>query len=108
MPDSEKRYITQETEIDNFTVKRTLTPLTPAVCDVCGFDLLAANNYPPYDEVDPLIQERAKMAIKHHKKYLCGGSGLNKRIVTPTELTKEWLEPDSVSSSSVGFNRQGF
>jgi hypothetical protein len=89
-PVEEKQYyITKETPIDKYTVKRTRVLLTPAVCDKCGFDVAERNSLGAYEDMTDSMKEQVKAAIKEHKEIV--HTIATDLVVSEDEVPQEWL-----------------
>lgn len=88
-PKAQRRFITKETIIDKFNVKRTRVLLTPAVCDKCGFDVAARNGLGEYASMTPELQAQVKAAIDEHKSIV--HTIATDLIVDEDEVPTEWL-----------------
>lgn len=84
-----RRFITKETQIDKFNVKRTRVLLTPAICDKCGFDVAERNSLGSYEKMSPEMQEQVKNAIAEHKSIV--HTIATDLIVDEDEVPTEWL-----------------
>lgn len=94
---NEDKYIINAKQIDTHTIKRTRIKITPAVCDVCGFDVaklayeqnkLASSNF---SELTPEIQSVLQQAVLKHKQVV--HTAADNLIVSSSQLkkTKRWL-----------------
>lgn len=88
-PSVQRRFITKETIIDKFNVKRTRVLLTPAVCDKCGFDVAVRNGLGDYANMTPALQAQVKAAIDEHKSIV--HTIATDLIVNEDEVPTEWL-----------------
>jgi predicted Zn-ribbon and HTH transcriptional regulator len=88
-PAEQRKYITKETVIDKFNVKRTRILLTPAVCEKCGFDVAARNGLGEYENMSPELQQQVKAAIDEHKSIV--HTIATDLIVDEDEVPTEWL-----------------
>lgn len=86
------KYIINSKQIDKVTVLRKRVLLTPAVCDICGFDLCEANKLKPYAEMSPAEQKAAREAIDEHKSRFHAPA--TAQIVEEDQLPKAWLGDD--------------
>lgn len=84
-----KRYIISTTPVDKFTKLRKRILLTPAVCEICGFDLLTRNELPAWDDLTPEEKQYAIKSIEEHKEKYHSTS--NAQIVDEDELPEHWL-----------------
>jgi predicted Zn-ribbon and HTH transcriptional regulator len=88
-PPEKRRFITKETTIDKYNVKRTRVLLTPAVCDKCGFDVAARNGLGEYEHMTPELQAQVRAAIDEHKGIV--HTIATDLIVDEDEIPTEWL-----------------
>jgi len=88
-PVAKRRFITKETVIDKYNVKRTRVLLTPAVCDKCGFDVAARNGLGEYESMSPELKVQVKAAIDEHKSIV--HTIATDLIVDEDEVPTEWL-----------------
>lgn len=84
-----RRFITFSKQIDKFNIIRKRVELTPAVCDVCGFDLGHHNNLGPFSEMDQQTQAAVKKAIQKHKDEFHNKA--DALIVNEDELPTQYL-----------------
>lgn len=94
---NEDKYIINAKQIDTHTIKRTRVKLTPAVCTVCGFDvvklayeqnkLATANYYELTEEIQLIL----KQAMQKHKQV--AHTAADNLIVSASDLkrNKKWL-----------------
>lgn len=88
-PAEKRRFITKETPIDKFNVKRTRIVLHPGVCDKCGFDVAARNGLGEYENMSPELKQQVKAAIDEHKSIV--HTIATDLIVDEDEVPTEWL-----------------
>ena len=84
----EVQYVLQEKafgKIDPNTVLRRRVKLTPAVCDICGWDAIEAFGLKPYDELPPEEQARVRLDVAKHKELIHG----QKRIISGSEYKEQ-------------------
>lgn len=94
---NEDRFIINSRQIDTHTIKRTRVKITPAVCDICGFDVakLAYEQNklatPNYDELTLEIQSVLQQATLKHKQL--AHTVADNLIVSASQLkkAKKWL-----------------
>lgn len=94
---NEDKYIINSRQIDTHTIKRTRVKITPAVCDVCGFDVakLAYEQNklasPIFEDLTPEIQTVLTQAVLKHKQVV--HTAADNLIVSGSQLrkTKKWL-----------------
>lgn len=84
-----KRYIIKSHKVDKFNTVRRRVELTPAICDMCGFDIAETNNLGDYYSMSETMQEQVKRGIEEHKKAY--HSAHQKLIVDEDEKPTEWL-----------------
>lgn len=87
--ETKKRYITRTKEVDRFNKVRTRVELTPAVCDECGFDLIAVNNLKAYHTLTPEQQDDVAEAVKVHKETAHRPESA--LIIEEDAMPKHWL-----------------
>jgi predicted Zn-ribbon and HTH transcriptional regulator len=88
-PADKKQFITKEIVIDKYNVKRVRIPLTPAVCDKCGFDVAARNGLGDYEQMSEQLKAQVAAAIKEHKDIV--HTIATDLIVDEDEVPTEWL-----------------
>lgn len=94
---NEDKYIINSRQIDTHTIKRMRVKVTPAVCDVCGFDVakLAYEQNklatPIFSDLTPEIQTVLQQAVLKHKQV--AHTAADNLIVSESQLkkTKRWL-----------------
>lgn len=85
-----QHFIINEKKIDKFTIKRTRIVLTPAVCEVCGLDLIEnIGGETQYDEMTNGEQEKVREAVQKHKELLHAPA--SKLIVTRDQVPTSYL-----------------
>lgn len=89
LSEPKKRFITYAKQIDKYNIKRCRVELTPAVCDVCGFDLGSHNNLGSFAEMEPATREAVQKAIKKHKEEF--HSRADALIVDEDQMPKSYL-----------------
>lgn len=87
-PEKFKYIITTKT-IDSKCNVRKRIPFTPAVCEICGFDVCEANNLPDYYDMNAATQDRVREALKEHK--IAAHSQATKKLIDEEELPEGWL-----------------
>lgn len=104
---NEPRYIVYSQQIDTKTIKRTRNRITPAVCDICGLDLVQLafrqNKVvsPKFEEIPKNIQTILSEGVKLHKQQV--HSSADSLIVSESELynnsgngpRRQWLNTDA-------------
>ena len=93
-----KRFIVNTKQIDKFNIRRTRVELTPAVCDVCGFDIGNHNKLGNWNEMEPATQEAVKRAVKKHQEEF--HSKADALIVEEDQLPKTFLGGSSKIKTS--------
>jgi hypothetical protein len=88
-PLSQRQFIVKEFQVDKFNVIRRRVELTPAVCDVCGFDVTERNNLGDYDSMPETVRAQVVEAIAEHKRLV--HSPAEKLIINEDEVPTEWL-----------------
>lgn len=86
---AKRRFITKETPIDKFSIKRTRILLTDAVCDKCGFDVAQRNGLGEWDDMSETMKEQVRGAIAEHKALV--HTIATDLIVDEDEVPTEWL-----------------
>jgi len=92
---AEIMFITSTKKVDKFNKICTRIELTPAVCEICGFDLCAQNDLPPYydteDEkgMDAATQARAREAVQKHKELV--HTQASQLLIHADEVPTQWL-----------------
>lgn len=92
---NEPQYIIYSQQIDTKTIKRTRNLLTPAVCNVCGLDLVKLAHSQnkvsttKYSELRPDIQKILSEGVILHKQKQ--HSTAESLIVGESDLPKRWL-----------------
>jgi hypothetical protein len=89
-----KRFITYQKQIDRFNIKRSRVELTPAVCEVCGFDIGAHNGLGPYAEMEADTKSAVRSAVEKHKKEFHNKA--DNLIVEEDQLPKQFLSTKSM------------
>lgn len=79
----EKRFIIREVKIDKFTTRRVRIELHAGVCEICAFDVAAANKLDPNSDADVL-----KDLVQRHKKV--EHTPATSRIVNEANIPKQW------------------
>lgn len=82
-----RKMVLREKKVDAFTTLRTRVPLTPAVCERCGFDITERNDLGPYEELSPEQQEQVKAAMKQHEEM---HTVAENRVIDEEDIPKEW------------------
>lgn len=83
-----RKFISKETQIDKFNIKRVKIELTPSVCDVCAFDV-AGKHFGSWHNVPEIEKEKIKKAVEEHKRVV---HPLNQNlIVDEDEIPTQWL-----------------
>jgi len=62
-----EQYIVKKTFVDTHTVFRKRVRLTPAVCNMCAFDICEHHNLGIYEDLPPETKLQLKQAIRQHK-----------------------------------------
>lgn len=85
-----KHFIINEKRVDKHTLIRTRIPLTPAVCDVCGLDLIVNTGLETtYDQMTSEEKRRVADAVVKHKELV--HTPHSKLIVTEDEIPTSYL-----------------
>ena len=94
-PDEEK-YIINSKRIDAFTTKRIRVRLTPAVCDVCGIDVILLGieqgklpEESVYEKLPENVQLMLQQLIQRHK--LQSHSTAENLIISKSQKSRKWL-----------------
>jgi hypothetical protein len=83
-------FIISEKKIDKFTTKRNRIVLTPAVCDICGLDLIEnIGGETPYREMTSAEKEVVEKAVQKHKELVHTSHA--KLIVTGDQVPTSYL-----------------
>jgi hypothetical protein len=88
-PPERKQLIINKRRIDKFNIVCTRIEFTPAVCEVCGFDVCSANDLGDYWEMSAETQSRVKKALEAHVKEAHGHATQN--LIYEDELPEKWL-----------------
>jgi len=84
-----KQMIVSRKKVDKFNTICTRIEFTPAVCEICGFDVCAVNNLGSYWDMTAERQMKAKDAIVAHKKR--AHSQASQNLLYEDDLPEQWL-----------------
>jgi hypothetical protein len=82
---AEKLYIISKKRVDPYNVVCKRVELTPGVCEICGFDLLAHNGLQAWEDLSAERKTTVREAMAMHKRDMHMGSDA-KQIITADEL----------------------
>jgi hypothetical protein len=83
------QLIINKTKVDKYNVICNRIEFTPACCDICGFDVCAANDLGDYYDMTLEMQLKVKDAVAQHKKE--AHSQASQTIVYADEQPEKWL-----------------
>lgn len=83
------QLIIQEKKVDKFNKICKRIEFTPAVCEICGFDVCEANDLGDYWEMDKERQLKVKDAVQAHHRE--AHSQASRTLVYADELPTKWL-----------------
>ena len=83
------QLIINQKKVDKFNIICSRIEYTPAVCDICGFDVCGANDLGDYWEMDAETQGKVKKALEQHFKEAHSQSSQN--IIFADEAPTKWL-----------------
>lgn len=85
-----KHFIINERKVDKFTTLRKRILITPAVCEICGLDLIEnSGSDKKYSEMTKEEQAQVAKAVEKHKELV--HSPHSKLIVTEDEIPTSYL-----------------
>lgn len=93
--ETEDKYIIHSKQIDTHSIKRIRVKITPAVCDICGLDILSLAysqnkvSTKNYDEISDELKTIMQNAVQNHKRKQHNLS--DNLIVSKSQLPKKWL-----------------
>ena len=83
------QLIISQKKVDKFNTICSRIEFTPAVCDICGFDVCGANDLGSFWDMDVDMQAKVKEALKQHVKEAHSQSSQN--IIYADEAPTKWL-----------------
>lgn len=87
---AEKRYVVRRRQIDLYNNHNELIEVTPAVCDVCGYDVVVSNpRLPQYSDASDSEKRLIEALVGEHKEKVHTGD--RSRAVTESEVSPRWL-----------------
>lgn len=92
MPEKKEKtkYIITTRKVDKFNLIRKRVPVSPAICQKCGEDLLALNKITePWDDLPKSQQDALLMCMKDHEAKV--HSKTSALIVEEDEIAGAWL-----------------
>ena len=85
-----KHYIINERKVDKFTTLRKRIQLTPAVCEICGMDLIDnSGSDTAYEDMTRDEQAQVRKAVEKHKELV--HSPHSKLIINEDEVPTSYL-----------------
>lgn len=84
-----KQLIINQKKVDKFNTICSRIEYTPAVCDICGFDVCERNDLGDYWEMEAEVQDKVKKALAQHIKEAHSQSSQN--IIYADEAPTKWL-----------------
>lgn len=83
------QLIINQKKVDKFNKICTRIEYTPAVCDICGFDVCGANDLGDYWDMEVEMQQKVKKALEKHVTEAHSQSSQN--IIYADEAPTKWL-----------------
>jgi len=83
------QLIINQKRVDKFNTICNRIEFTPAVCDICGFDVCGANDLGSYWDMTTEMQDKVKKALEKHVKE--AHSQASQNIIYADELPQKWL-----------------
>lgn len=85
-----KHFIINEKKIDKFNTIRNRIVLTPAVCEICGLDLIDnIGGEVPYNDMTREEKDRVVQAVEKHKELM--HTPHSQLIVTEDQIPTSYL-----------------
>jgi hypothetical protein len=83
------QLIINQKKVDKYNTICTRIEFTPAVCEICGFDVISTNELEPYWDMEAEMQEKVKDALAKHVEEAHGQS--SQHLVYADEMPESWL-----------------
>ena len=84
-----KQLIVSRKKVDKFNTICDRIEFTPAVCEICGFDVCGANDLGDYWDMSVERQAKVKEAVVVHKKR--AHSQASQNLLYEDDLPEQWL-----------------
>lgn len=83
------QLIINQKKVDKYNKICTRIEFTPAVCEICGFDVISTNDLESYWDMEPEMQEKVRDALAKHVEEAHGQS--SQHLVYADEMPEAWL-----------------